>query len=278
MATGSSAGSDYVLGSSEREQERLLKQAAILRGWTERFFRSAGLRPGMRVLDVGCGMGDVSFLAAAMVSPGGSVVAIDHDPAVLQRAGERAVQQPHGQCVSFLNSSLSEFRNDQPFDAVVGRLVLLHQPDPALALRQAAVHVQPGGIVIFHEMDFDHVFPMWPALPLFERTRFLVAEVFRRTGYHPDLGRRLVRTFLDAGLPWPTVQAELPVGGDSGSYLYGWLADVVRTLLPRMEQIGLTTSDELQIDTLAARLEAEAKSSGTQVIGPAQFGAWVSKP
>jgi len=63
------AAPDYVLGYSQHEQQRLLKQAAILRACTERFFRAGGLAPGMRVLDLGCGMGDVSLLAADLVGP-----------------------------------------------------------------------------------------------------------------------------------------------------------------------------------------------------------------
>ena len=46
---------EYILGHSEREIRRLMRQAAILRPITERLLRSAGVRPGMRVLDLGCG-------------------------------------------------------------------------------------------------------------------------------------------------------------------------------------------------------------------------------
>jgi 2-polyprenyl-3-methyl-5-hydroxy-6-metoxy-1,4-benzoquinol methylase len=51
---------DYVLGNSAHEQERLKLQGGFLEKWTEQFLLSAGLKPGMRVLDLGCGMGDVS--------------------------------------------------------------------------------------------------------------------------------------------------------------------------------------------------------------------------
>jgi cyclopropane fatty-acyl-phospholipid synthase-like methyltransferase len=54
----------YVLGHSDSEQNRLLLQAEILHDTTRDFFVAAGLKPGMRVLDIGCGMGDVSMLVA----------------------------------------------------------------------------------------------------------------------------------------------------------------------------------------------------------------------
>jgi hypothetical protein len=58
---------EYILGHSDREIRRLMHQAAILRPITERLLRGAGIGRGMRVLDLGCGAGDVSMLAAKLV-------------------------------------------------------------------------------------------------------------------------------------------------------------------------------------------------------------------
>src|SRR5262245_65524412 len=86
------ATSDYVLGGSPQQYARLTLQARILRPYTEKFFRGAGLPPGMRVLDIGSGMGDVAMLAADIVGPGGRVVGEDRDPAVLEHARRGAVE------------------------------------------------------------------------------------------------------------------------------------------------------------------------------------------
>jgi cyclopropane fatty-acyl-phospholipid synthase-like methyltransferase len=58
----------------------LILQAEIVRPITERLLRQAGLKPGMRVLDLGCGIGDVSLLAAGVVGPSGLVVGVDQSP------------------------------------------------------------------------------------------------------------------------------------------------------------------------------------------------------
>src|SRR5689334_18735636 len=127
MASSPQSASDYVFGQSELEQKRLVQQAAVLRPWTERFFGAAGIRPGMYVLDLGCGMGDVSLLAAEMVGPEGRVVGVDRDPAIIDRARARAEQQGLTTRMSFVHADLNEFRSGDLLDAVVGRYVMLYQ-------------------------------------------------------------------------------------------------------------------------------------------------------
>jgi cyclopropane fatty-acyl-phospholipid synthase-like methyltransferase len=65
----------YALGHSSAEIERLTNQGAMLRQITERLLRNAGIDAGMRILDLGCGAGDVSLLAAKLVGPAGSIFA-----------------------------------------------------------------------------------------------------------------------------------------------------------------------------------------------------------
>jgi hypothetical protein len=64
--------SDYALGSTDAEHEKLIRQSARIAPLTERFFREAGIGPGYRVLDLGSGVGDVAILAAGLVGPSGA--------------------------------------------------------------------------------------------------------------------------------------------------------------------------------------------------------------
>ena len=80
----------YVLGHSRAETRRLKNQGAMLRPITERLRRNVGIDAGMRVLDLGCGTGDVSMLAAELVGPEGSIVGIDRSQEVLDVAKGRA--------------------------------------------------------------------------------------------------------------------------------------------------------------------------------------------
>src|SRR5262252_10020537 len=85
-----SDSTDYVMGHDDRERRRLLLQASILNPLTEQLFRRAGIASGMNILDIGCGVGDVSLLAARLVGRHGSVTSVDIDPAALKTLEVRA--------------------------------------------------------------------------------------------------------------------------------------------------------------------------------------------
>ena len=95
MSAVHNAIEDYVLGNGTQEQERLKLQGRFLEKWAEQFLLSASLEPGMSVLDLGCGMGDVSLLAGRLVGPSGHVTAIDRDLVVLNKARARARDEGH---------------------------------------------------------------------------------------------------------------------------------------------------------------------------------------
>jgi SAM-dependent methyltransferase len=266
----------YVLGSSEAERRRLSVQAGIIQPVTERIFRAARISKGMRVLDLGSGVGDVSFLVARMVGPAGEVVGIERDWQSVAAASERA-RAGRIRTVQFLHESIESASFSRPFDAVVGRLVLLFQPDPAATLRHAASFVRRRGTVAIHEFDVTLAGTSWPIAPLFQLTVERLRETFRRGGASVDMGMRLHRTFLDAGLPGPKILAEAIMGAGPGSAVYGWLASTLVNLLPEAELLGVTTAAEVQPPTLAQRLEQEVVEVGAQIMSPLQVGAWSSK-
>src|SRR5215510_9894244 len=80
----------YVMGHDDRERRRLLLQASILNPLTEQLFRRAGISAGMTVADIGCGVGDVSLIAARLVGRHGRVTSVDIDPPALATLQARA--------------------------------------------------------------------------------------------------------------------------------------------------------------------------------------------
>jgi hypothetical protein len=85
---------------------------------------------------------------------------------------------------------------------------------------------------------------------------------------------RLVEHFLKAGLPCPVLFAEIPVSGGENSPFYAWLAETVRSLMPRLLELGAVTEEEVSIDTLEDRLRAGAVAASTQIDVAPQVCAW----
>jgi 2-polyprenyl-3-methyl-5-hydroxy-6-metoxy-1,4-benzoquinol methylase len=262
----------YILGHSPAEIQRLTKQAAVIRTITERMLRSAGIAPGMRVLDLGCGVGDVAMLAAESVGASGSVVGIDRNPDVLAVARKR-IQAAGARHVTFRQTSVEVFVDPGPFDLVIGRYILLYQQDP-VAFLKAAARFAAGGILALHEPILDRPVHSRPNVALWEHISALLLTAFRAVAPSWDAAGRLVELFSSAGLPQPTLYCETPVGGGADAPHYGLLADLARTLLPRMIETGIATAEVVCIDTLENRLKAAAVNARSQVEWSAQVCAW----
>src|SRR5690242_387520 len=129
--------SAYVMGHNDRERRRLAVQAAILNPITEQLLRRAGLVPGMSVLDFGCGVGDVSMIAARLVGPSGQVIGLDIDEPSLAIARQRALEQGLTN-ITFEQTSVVDFRPQTPVDATTGRHILIHMTEP-LALLETSL-------------------------------------------------------------------------------------------------------------------------------------------
>jgi SAM-dependent methyltransferase len=275
-SAGVSAPGDYLLGHDRKEQLRLAEQGVILRPTTERLLRDAGVRPGMRVLDVGCGVGDVTCLVAEIVGPTGAVVGVDFAGSVLATARSRVARRGLG-WARFVEGNIASVPLSrlatEPFDAVVGRLVLMYQPDPTSVLRHLAAMVNPGGVVVFQEGVAFAPRP-WPHRPLYAECLQRLLGTFERSGATMDMGLRLHQVFLDAGLPAPEVHLDGIVVAGADARGFRWLADVVRSALPGMERHGIATADDVQVDTLADRLMQEALESPGTVCGLGLGGAW----
>ncbi len=155
---------DYVLGNTDAEHERLIRQAARIAALTERFVREAGLGPGQRVLDLGSGVGDVALLAGKLVGPSGEVVGVERDTRTIARARARAAEAGHHH-VSFIQSDVAQISSNKPFDAVVGRFILQFLPDPVGVLRSVSQLLRPGGAVAFQEPSWVPFLLLCPHLP-----------------------------------------------------------------------------------------------------------------
>ena len=265
---------DYLLGNTDAEHERLIRQAIRLHPLTERFFREAGLGPGQRVLELGSGVGDVAMLVATIVGPSGEVVAIERDARTISRARARAGEAGlHN--IDFVQTDIAEYSTDLTFDAAVGRYILQFLPDPVATLRSVAKQVRPGGIVAFQEGSWAPFLLLSAHLPLWSRAVSLLNEAGACSGVNHEMGVALHKAFQEARLPAPRMRLEMELGHDADFTRQA--SDALRSVLPQIHKLNLSHEALGDFDTLQERLQDEVAVSNTVVPWIGLVAAWCRK-
>lgn len=274
MSMNEPAGaSTYALGHADIEIQRLLLQGRLYNDHTEHALRLAGLRPGMRVLDVGCGPGDVSFVAARLVGPTGTVLGVDAAGDVVEFARTRAAERGLS-TVKFEHMTIDDIAVDE-VDAVIGRLILMHLPDPISTLRHFARLVRPGGLIAFCEFDIGAVRSI-PDSPLSRALPDGIVRAFQGAGLDPAFGATLHSLFRQAGLGVPQLTLLAPVGTAHDTDVWAYAVEVWRLLLPLAEQLGSVTDELADTDTLLPRILEQAAVADAIVVLPPMITAWTS--
>jgi SAM-dependent methyltransferase len=266
----------YALGYSEHESRRLVTQALLLADLTKEALQRAGVGKGMRVLDLGCGPGDVSILAATLVGASGSVVGVDRWEPSIEIARGRA-SAANLQNVHFIQGELGDFDINEEFDAVIGRFILLYLPDPASLLRRVARRLSRGGTVLFQEVDMSTV-SQHPPSALFAEVYRWIFGAFSAAGAERDMGTKLLPTFLAAGLPRPEMIAVTPVQSGPNSAYYEFLSDMVVSMLPIIERAGIASVAEIDAPTLADRLRQDSVDNARVIFPQRVVSAWTHVP
>jgi len=267
---------EYTMGRSEDETERLIEQSQLYDDVTRRFFLRSGIASGMKVLDVGSGAGDVALTLAEFVGPDGTVIGVDVNPDILKTAQARADAEGFTN-VEFIAGDVRTLELPDDFDAIVGRLVLLYMADPAEALKKLVTHLRSGGIVAFQDTELAlYRTVIHPDTPLINQLVEWGLAVFERSGAHLNMGMELYRVFVDAGLPEPTLHFEAPMGGPADWPGFEYLANSFRSLVPLMEAYGIATAEEIDIDTLAERIQVEVATSKRPLLLPPHITAYAS--
>ncbi len=273
---------DYVFDDSFSERQRLKRQADRLRTVTQRFLADAGISPGMTVLELGSGTGEVTALLAEMVGSVGSVVGLERSQ--VMAAYSRARFAASGiENVELIECSLNEvlpLASTRQFDAVVGRLILAHVVDPVATLRRAIQHLKREGLIAFQEPDCtlsDHLRSLnRDRLKLVNQVCEWIDLAASQTSMHRHMGLDLYQTFKKAGLPAPQIHLHTEVYGGLYEDRVRDTVTIVRNLLPRLEQLGVR-AETVEIETLEARLRAETEDSDAVQARVSIASAWTTK-
>jgi SAM-dependent methyltransferase len=239
--------------------------------FTRRLFTEAGLKPGMRVLDVCSGAGDVAFIAREVVGKTGRVVGFDEPPTVVAYANERATYR-RLENVEFVSGTLDNPPPGEQFDAVVGRLVLMYRRDPTRDLRGIVELLRPGGLVVFQELDLLAATSLPRAVHV-EKAREWILDTFRLADIDAQMGLKLHPAYRSAGLVSIQMRVDGLIGG-SESPLPALLSDVAETIIPPFHPVASTH----ELEALEERIRNELAESGGVMSSALLISAWAIRP
>jgi SAM-dependent methyltransferase len=219
-------------------------------------------------------VGDTTFLAADLVGPNGFVVGVDRSADAISTARQRA--EAAGRLnVQFVQGELgAPIAHQDLFDAIVGRLVLVHQPDIVAALRGLRGLARQGGLLAFHEIDFEFKGLTDPSSDLVETVLGWIHEACRLGGIQLNAVSQMPRYFYEAGLGWPETVLHMLVSSGPDGFGPAYAVRTLRSLAPLLERSGVVTARELDLDTLEARLR-KACANGAPSLYGVNGGAWV---
>lgn len=263
------------------EERRLIAQSQYLEPLTEALLREAGLESARRVVDLGSGAGDVALLAARLIGSGGSVLGVERSPAQVELARRRMTGMGLDN-VAFHEGDVAELEallagHPEPVDAVIGRCILMWVPDRSRVLSACARALPPGALVCFLEADCERWEMTYPSSPLWQRVTGWFLDVVGRVGGELRMGPGLYRAFRDAGLPAPELRCHTLVNGPATASI-SVIVNAIRALLPPMEQLGIATAAEVDIETLEERLRSEVIAVDGVVTYAPMYAAWARIP
>jgi SAM-dependent methyltransferase len=259
---------DYVLGRSAEEYERLRAQARMWEPATARLLDDAGLAPGARCLDVGCGPGETMRL---MAERGGRVTGIDADGELGLQALDALAGAGHACTFERVDVEASRPIPGGPYDLVLARLLLIHVDDPVAVLRRLWDCVAPGGCLIVQDYDLmsgDVV----PVLDVAEEFTRVARGAFLHAGRDARIGLRLPALHVDAGIGAPDgIEAGVRIG--TLAELAPMYEAVYRSTLPAAIAFGLTTEEDAE-RWLEAFAHESARAECHAALWPLLIGTW----
>ncbi|GAB5482164.1 MAG: hypothetical protein Pars92KO_19210 [Parasphingorhabdus sp.] len=225
---------------------------------TSRFLRDAGLKPGMRVLDIGCANGLLTRELAELVGKNGHALGVDSSEDRLAEAKDQPAE-PGQVDIAYENVDLSGSLPDwEPFDAIVGRRILMYLPDAEETLTRLAALLKPDGLMIFQEHSATGMpFAAGP-IPQHRQAHDWLWRMIAAEKGTITMGLDLPKLFDLVGLGVDHYRAEMIMLGSARDQ---GIEDLADHLVARVVDAGVADRETIQPEGLKERLVAERQKS-----------------
>ncbi|MGD9688195.1 MAG: class I SAM-dependent methyltransferase [Phycisphaerales bacterium] len=266
---------EYVLGTGADELARLALQHRLWSDAAHSAWKHAGIAPGRRVLDVGCGPGFGSFDLAQFVRDSGRVVGIDESETFIAYLRAQAAARGLPQLtagvgdVQRLESAVRAAAPDVPaFDIAYARWVLCFVPDPQAVVSGVAALLAPGGRFVVHDYFNYEMMCLAPRSEAYARVVAATAKSWRARGGDPDICAYVPAMMEKAGLRVARLEVHQRVARGHES-MFVWPDVWWRIYTPKLVEMGyLSRADG---DQVIRDLDAAKGSTSSFAVLPPVF-------
>lgn len=233
-----------------------------------------GVSLGARIIEVGCGNGELTRQLSNLVGPKGEIVAIDNNGKALEAAISQIDAYKYKN-VQFIENDINSFPIDlslaekNSFDLLVGRRILMYLAHPSVAIRELSKYLKKGGVAMFQESDLTVAPARINEMPAHDLATEWIRAMLVAENVHMTMGFNLPKTLIDSGLEFKNVYAEAVIQGQGEQYL---LSDMIKLLALRLIDTGIAT--QLEINNLVESLIDESHDKSKIYISDMSFCAW----
>jgi ubiquinone/menaquinone biosynthesis C-methylase UbiE len=262
---------EYVLATGSAAVRRLFALHDIYGPAGRRVLIRAGLRPGMRIADFGCGVGAMTTMLSRMVGPSGGIIGVDANAAQIEQASRICRDAGCANASFVVADACDTGLPRESFDLVYCRYLLLHLTDPAACLREMRAVLKPGGILVVEDGDLATA----TSVPrtAFDAFADLFAGIATMRGVDYSLARNLFHMVKDAGFADPRIEIHQPAAtGEEVGQLLKWSIEEAG---PGFISAGLITPAEL--DCKLAEMQAAIESREVLILAPRVSLVWATK-
>jgi ubiquinone/menaquinone biosynthesis C-methylase UbiE len=255
---------EYVLGTSKAELERLGIQHDAWRNDAEIAWQTAGFRAGHHLLDLGCGPGFATLDLARIVGATGRITAVDQSPEFLSHLRATCAERGLTNVTTVRADIANEELPTDSYDGVWIRWVLLFIPAWRDVLARVAQRVKPGGTFAIHEYFEYGAWRVVPRDHVFENFVAAVIQSWRNRGGEPDIGVRIAQELIELGFTI-TSRRMISTASIRGDDRWRWMSTFARWGPGRLMELG--EIDAAEADAMRAALD-RAESNGSWMISP----------
>lgn len=240
----------YVLGTGNDESFRLGLQHRLWSNAAFDLWLRAGVQPGMRVLDLGCGPGHASLDMAQIVGAEGRVVGVDESAAFLKQLGQESearklhnIDRVLGDAQK-LDHCLPSPATDDYFDIAYTRWVFCFVASPSEVVKGLRRVLRPGGKLLIQDyFNYEHSITLAPRREAFSRAIAAVGQSWRARGGNPDIMGELPRMLRRNGfeLEHLDVKQRIAIPGTS---MWQWPWTFFNSFLPKLVESGFLSKPD----------------------------------